>query len=64
MPVTVHKILTHSMEVIKSCILPNGQLSKESNEARSKDCKRFREHHTRKQFFCKLRFAKYALNNI
>lgn len=49
MPVTVHKILVHSTEVIKTCILPIGQLSEESQEARNKDCRRFREHHTRKQ---------------
>lgn len=48
MPVTVHKILMHSAEVIKSCILPIGQLSEEAQEARNKDCRRFRERHTRK----------------
>lgn len=49
MPVTVHKILVHSAEVIKTCIVPIGQISEESQEARNKDCRRFREHHTRKQ---------------
>lgn len=48
MPATVHKILVHSTEVIKTCILPIGQLSEEAQEARNKDCRRFREHHTRK----------------
>ncbi|XP_039968790.1 uncharacterized protein LOC126764095 [Bactrocera neohumeralis] len=41
MPVTVHKILVHSTEVIRTCILPIGQLSEESQEARNKDCRRF-----------------------
>lgn len=49
MPVTVHKILVHSVEVIKSCLLPIGQLSEEAQEARNKDCRRFRERHTRKR---------------
>lgn len=48
MPVTVHKILIHSAEVIKSALLPIGQLSEEAQEARHKDCRRFREHHTQK----------------
>ena len=48
MPVTVHKILVHSTEVITTCLLPIGQLSEESQEARNKDFCRFREHHTRK----------------
>ena len=33
MPVTVHKILVYSTEVIKTCLLPIGQLSEESQEA-------------------------------
>lgn len=49
MPVTVHKILLHSGEVIKSSLLPIGQLSEEAQEARNKDCRRFREHNTQKQ---------------
>ena len=48
MPVTVHKILVHSAEIIKTCILPIGQLSEEAQEARNKDLRRFREHHARK----------------
>ena len=59
MPVTVQKILMHSTEVIKSCILPIGQLPEESQEAQNKDCRRFREHHTRK----KSRIAKEAIAN-
>ena len=48
MPVTVHKILLHSSSIIKDCILPIGQISEEAQEARNKDCRRFREHNTRK----------------
>lgn len=49
MPVTVHKILVHSVDIIKSVLLPIGQLSEEAQEARNKDCRRFREHNTRKR---------------
>lgn len=49
MPVTVHKILVHSTEVIRTAIVPIGQLSEEAQEARNKDCRRFREHNTRKR---------------
>lgn len=48
MPATVHKILVHSTAVIRSCLLPIGMLSEEAQEARNKDCRKFREHHTRK----------------
>lgn len=48
MPATVHKLLIHSTEVIKMAIVPIGQLSEEAQEARNKDCRRFREHNTRK----------------
>ena len=48
MPATVHKILVHSTEVIKNALLPIGQLSEEAQEARNKDCRRLREHNTRK----------------
>lgn len=49
MPATVHKILVHGADVIQSSLLPIGQLSEESQEARNKDCRRFRQHNTRKQ---------------
>nr|CAI5842224.1 unnamed protein product [Callosobruchus analis] len=49
MPVTVHKILVHSADVIKSALLPIGQLSEEAQEAHNKDCRRFREKNTRKR---------------
>lgn len=48
MPVTIHKILTHSTQIIKKCIVPIGMLSEEAQESRNKDLRRFRECHTRK----------------
>ena len=36
MPTTVHKILSHSTEVIRSCIVPIGHLSEESNHQETK----------------------------
>lgn len=49
MPVTVHKILVHSVDIIQSALLPIGQLSEEAQEARNKDCRRFRLNNTRKR---------------
>lgn len=49
MPVTVHKILVHSVDIIQTALLPIGQLSEEAQEARNKDCRRFREDNTRKR---------------
>lgn len=48
MPVSVHKILFHGKDIIRSCILPIGQLSEEAQEARNKDTRKFRELFTRK----------------
>lgn len=48
MSATVHKILIHGSEIIKSFIVPIGKLSEEAQEARNKDFKRFRENNTRK----------------
>lgn len=48
MPSSVHKILVHGGKVIKSALLPIGQLTEEAQEARNKDFKRFREYNTRK----------------
>lgn len=48
MPVTVHKILVHGSEIINYAIVPIGQLSEEVQEARHKEVRRYREHHTRK----------------
>lgn len=48
MPASVHKILLHGSAIIKSALLPIGQLSEEAQESRNKDLKKFRELHTRK----------------
>jgi hypothetical protein len=48
MPPSVHKVLIHGSEVIKTAALPIGQLSEEAQEAKNKDFKFVREHHTRK----------------
>jgi hypothetical protein len=48
MPVTVHKILYHGPEIIKSFLLPVGQLSEEAMEARNKHFRQYRKQHTRK----------------
>lgn len=52
MPVTLHKLLIHGPEVIKSLILPVGQLSEEALEARHKDVRYLRLHNTRKTSRC------------
>ena len=48
MPTSVHKILLHGATVIANAILPIGELSEEAQEAKNKDLRRYREHHTRK----------------
>lgn len=48
MPVTVHKILYHGTEIIKSFLLPIGQLSEEAMKARNKHFRQYREQHTKK----------------
>lgn len=48
MPPTIHKILIHGFEVIKSFCLPIGQLSEEAQEARNKDIKKYRADFSRK----------------
>jgi hypothetical protein len=48
LPTSVHKVLIHGSEVIKNAVLPIGQLSEEAQEAKNKDFKFVREHHTRK----------------
>ena len=48
MPATVHKILIHGSKIIEAAILPIGQLSEEAQEARNKDCRRYRERNTLK----------------
>ncbi|XP_016660821.1 uncharacterized protein LOC107884028 [Acyrthosiphon pisum] len=48
MPASVHKILIHGIDVIRSALLPIGQLSEEAQEARNKDFRNVRENSTRK----------------
>ncbi|XP_022167164.1 uncharacterized protein LOC111031499 [Myzus persicae] len=47
MPASVHKILIHGTDVIRSALLPIGQLSKEAQEARNKDFRNIRQNSTR-----------------
>lgn len=48
MPASVHKILVHGKSIIKSFLIPIGDLSEEAQKARNKDFKHFREFNTRK----------------
>lgn len=48
MPTSVHKILMHGAEIIKHFALPIGMMSEEALEARNKDLRKYRLHHTRK----------------
>lgn len=48
MPVTVRTILTHRADVIYNYSLPIGQLSKNVQESRYNEFRKYREHHTRK----------------
>lgn len=48
MPVTVHKILIHSTDIISNFLIPIGQLSEEAQEARNKEFKMCRRNFTRK----------------
>lgn len=48
MPWSVHRVLLHGAETIRHNIVPIGQLTEEAAEARNKDFRRYREHHTRK----------------
>lgn len=45
---TVHKVLLHGAAVIRSLIVPIGQLSEEALEAGNKEFKKIREFHSRK----------------
>lgn len=52
MPSSVHKLLLHGAEIIKHFnVIPIGKLSEEASEARNKDFRKIREHHSRK--FCR-----------
>ena len=48
MPVSMHKLLIHSSQVIQKLELPIVMYSEEALESRNKDHKKIRENHTRK----------------
>lgn len=49
MPSSIHKVLMHGAAIIESFgLIPIGQLSEEAAEARNKDFRRYRQHHSRK----------------
>lgn len=48
MSATVHKILFHGADIIKSLPLPVGQLSEDVIEASHKEYKNLRQYHSRK----------------
>src|SRR5215831_6981961 len=48
MPSSVHKLLVHGVDIIKNFDLPVGQLAEDALEARHKEIRRHRLHHTRK----------------
>lgn len=48
MSATVHKLLIHGADIIKSLLLPVGQLSEDVIEASHKDYKKLRQYHSRK----------------
>jgi len=48
MPSSVHKILVHGADIIKTVSLPIGMMSEEALEARNKDMRNYRVNHTRK----------------
>lgn len=43
MPTSVHKILIHGADVIKSSVLPIGQMSEDAQECTNKYIKKFHE---------------------
>lgn len=49
MPASIHKVLVHGAAIIDNFgLIPIGQLSEEAAEARNKDFRRYRQHHSRK----------------
>lgn len=63
MPASVHKVLAHGAAIIENLgIVPIGKLSEEAAEARNKDFRRYREHHSRK--FCRKATNEDILNNL
>jgi hypothetical protein len=72
MPVSKHKSLIHSSQVIQKLELQIGMYSEEALESRNKDHKKIRENHTRKcnrqltmtDLFCRLYLIKSFTNRI
>lgn len=63
MPASVHKVLAHGADIIENLgIVPIGKLSEEAAEARNKDFRRYREHHSRK--FCRKATNEDIMNNL
>ena len=48
MPVTVHKILIHACDIVEHNNIPIGYLSEKALEARHKEIRKYRLHHSRK----------------
>nr|CAI5862753.1 unnamed protein product [Callosobruchus analis] len=48
MPACIHKLLIHGSAIVQSAPVPVGQLSEEAQEARNKEYRKHREHHSRK----------------
>ena len=48
MPASVHKLLVHGADIMRTLSLPAGMLSEEVQERRNKDIRKYWEHHTRK----------------
>jgi len=49
MSATLHKILIHGADIIRTSLLPVGMLGEEASEARNKHYKHYREFHSRKK---------------
>lgn len=50
MPTSVHKLLIHGPEIVRSALLPIGQMSEEAQESCNKYFKKYRENFARKSF--------------
>lgn len=48
MPSSIHKLLVHGVDIIKNFDVPIGQLGEDALEARHKEVRKLRLHHTRK----------------
>lgn len=63
MPASVHKVLAHGAAIIEHFgVVPIGNLSEEAAEARNKDFRRYRAHHSRK--LCRQATNEDILNNL